>query len=167
MKRGGKRGQMHLSFGMIFSIILIIVFIAFAFYAIKKLIGVKGDIEAGQFIDTLQNDVDRVWRSTRTSEEFTYTAPSKISHVCFVDFSSEKRGRYQSFYNDLEFVFYENENLVFYPVRSSDIESTEITHIDIQRITGVDNPFCIEKSKGEIKMTLKKDYNDDLVLIEG
>ena len=161
-----KRGQMHLSFGMIFSIILIIVFIAFAFYAIKKLLGVQGEVEAGKFISDLQNDIDKVWRSSRSSEEFTYSAPSKVSSVCFVDFSSDKKGRDSSLYDDLKFVYYSNENFVFYPIGSSDIESTEIKHIDIERITAVDNPFCIEQINNNIKITLKKDYNDDLVLIE-
>lgn len=133
---------MKLSFGMIFSIILIIVFISFSFYAIQKFLKLKNIMEVGQFINNLQSDIDKIWRSSQGSQEVKYFLSSKIESVCFV--------------ND------EYENLVF---RSSDfIEGQKIKHIDIVKITE-DGDFCIENVKGKVKMTLEKDYGEALVTI--
>ena len=79
-----KRGQMHLSFGMIFSIILIIAFVAFATYGILKLLAFQQDAKYHQFIDDLSSDIDKVWKSSQGSQEFTYSIPSSISGICFV-----------------------------------------------------------------------------------
>ena len=67
-----KKAQIKLSFGMIFSIILIIVFLAFAFYAIKVFLGIQNTAQIGKFISDLKSDVDRVWKSTESSEEKEY-----------------------------------------------------------------------------------------------
>ena len=80
-----KRGQMKISFGMIFSIILIIIFISFAFFAIKKFIGIQDAMKIGQFGDQLQSDIDKLWRGSQGSQEVEYFIPSKIESVCFVD----------------------------------------------------------------------------------
>ena len=56
MKPIKKRGQMQMSFGMIFSIILIIVFISFAFYVIKKVLDAQRKAEIGLFIEKSNPD---------------------------------------------------------------------------------------------------------------
>jgi len=96
MKRG-KNGQIKLSFGMIFSIILIIVFLAFAFYAIKTFLGIRDAAQTGKFINDLKSDIDRVWKSTESSEEREYVLPSKIDYICFVDFAGNSDTREISF----------------------------------------------------------------------
>lgn len=133
---------MKLSFGMIFSIILIIIFISFAFFAIKKFIGIQDAMKIGQFGDQLQSDVDKLWRGSQGSQEVEYFVPSKIESVCFVDD--------------------EYENLVFHS--ESFIEGKKIEHIDIEKITE-DGDFCIDVVKGKIKMTVKKNYEEALVTI--
>ncbi len=138
-----KRGQMKLSFGMIFSIILIVIFIAFAFYAIKTFLGIQDEMKIGQFVNGLQSDVDKMWKGSQGSQEVEYLLPSKIESVCFKDD--------------------EYENLIF---RSDDfIGGKEIKHINITKITEAENPFCIENVKGKVKMIIKKDYGEALVEI--
>ena len=80
-----KRGQMEMSFGMIFSIILIIAFISFAFFAIYKFIDFQNDAKAGRFYDDFQSDIDRIWRSSVSSEQKEYSVPGYADFVCFVD----------------------------------------------------------------------------------
>lgn len=144
MKESGKVGQMKLSFGMIFSIILIVIFIAFAFYAIKIFLGIQDEMKIAQFADRLQSDVDKAWRGDGgDSNKVEYLLPSKIESVCFV--------------ND------EYENLFF---RSKDfIDGKKIKHIDIEKITEAEDPFCVENIKGKMKMIIKKDYGEALVEI--
>ena len=141
-----KRGQMKLSFGMIFSIILIIIFIVFAFYAISKFIGMQRIAQVGQFVDCLQSDVDKMWKGTQGSQEAEYSLPKKIKEVCFTDD--------------------EYENLFFYPEGSSEgFNSIEIKHIDIEKITENENPFCIQNTDGKVKMIVKKGFGEELVMI--
>ena len=73
---------MKISFGMIFSIILIIVFIAFAGYAIVKFINMQQTIQIETFKNDLQNDVNAMWES-EGSQTVEYYLPKKITAVCF------------------------------------------------------------------------------------
>ena len=72
-----KRGQMKLSFGMIFSIILIIVFISFAFYAIQKILEMQELMKVGKFKDNLEADIDSAWKGSQRSQEVEYILPKK------------------------------------------------------------------------------------------
>jgi len=150
---------MKLSFGMIFSIILIIIFIAFAFYAIQKFLGIQDAVKVGQFVDSLQSDIDGAWRGSQRSQEVEYTLPKEIDKVCFID--TQLSG--SNLYEELKNVCYNNENMVFYPVEG--LESNEIKHINITKITDSENPFCVENLKGKVKMTIQKSFGEGLVRI--
>ena len=87
-----ERGQMKLSFGMIFSIILIIIFLSFAFVAIKKFWGTGVALQIGQYRDNLQGDIDSVWNAPQASQEVGYKLPQQIEMVCFVDYTRPAKG---------------------------------------------------------------------------
>ncbi len=92
--------------------------------------------------------------------------PKKIDYVCFIDYSSSERGRYDDFYDELEQFYSENENLFFYPPGSGQGRDTEaIENIDIQKTTETENPFCFDNSEGRISLTIKKDFGEALVTI--
>lgn len=167
MKRGDK-AQMKLSFGMIFSIILIVIFIAFAFYVIKMLIQSQEQGLTLLFKEDLQEDVDKIWGGSGSlSRPDGYALPKKIEYACFVDYSSPKKGLKQEFYTKLKQAYYGSENFFFYPVGSAQgLDATEIKHIDIEKITEVENPYCIQNINGKVKLTIKRDYSEELVLIE-
>lgn len=139
-----KRGQLKLSFGMIFSIILIVIFISFAFYAIQKFLSLQESVIISQFTENLQNDIDKMWKGSQGSRNVEYSLPNKINSICFLDD--------------------EYENLVF----NSDklMGGSKIEHIDITKILEKEDPFCIENKEGKISLTIKKDYGDALVSIE-
>jgi hypothetical protein len=160
-----KKGQIKLSFGMIFSIILIIVFLAFAFYAIKTLLGIQNAAQTGKFISDLKSDIDRVWKSTESSEEREYDLPSKIDYVCFVDFEISANGPQRDIYSELRFSYFGDENMMFYPLGSSNIDSIELTNIALSKITLDENPFCIENVRRKVKLTLVKEIDEALVTI--
>jgi len=138
-----KRGQMKLSFGMIFSIFLIIIFIAFAVYAITKFINLQKTIQIESFGNGLQEDVNNMWKSPRGSQPETYSLPNKIEAVCFTN--------------------NEFNNLMF---RSSElIDRKNIIHIDISKITTSEDPYCISNINGKVKLIISKDFREDLVTI--
>ena len=138
-----KRGQMQLSFGMIFSIILIIIFVVFAVYAIIKFLDLQKNIQIKKFAGDLQADVNKMWGSVDSQAEEKYILPGKINAVCFED-----RGF---------------ENLIFHA--SSPIEGVMIEHLDIEKITENETPFCIDNLDGKVSMIISKKEGESLVTI--
>lgn len=165
-KRSDKKAQLKLSFGMIFSIILILIFLAFAFYAIQKLLSVKNSVDRGQLVTNIQNDVDKMWKSSEGSQKVEYNFPSGVEKLCFTNFKSPATGQNSALYRDLDTEYTGKENLFFYPIQSSNIlNSKDISHIDLAKITQGQNPFCIDNINGKISLTIKKDFNEALVTI--
>ncbi len=144
-KKRGVKGQTQISFGMIFSIILIILFIAFAVYGISKFLGVNKFAQVEKFKNEFQADINNMWKSTQGSGQVVeYFVPKKISQVCFVD------GEF--------------ENMYFVPL-DSDYKGYLLKNVDIGKTLKNSNKLCIATSKGKIYMTIKKAYNENLVTI--
>lgn len=157
---------MKLSFGMIFSIILIIVFLAFAFYVISLLIGGQDKTLVLNFKGDLQNDVDKIWRGSGSlTNPDGYNLPKKIQLVCFIDFSKNSKGKNSEIYANLKKVYSGFENLIFYPVGSAQgLDSAEIKHINLGEITIKENPYCIDNN-GKVHLTIKRDYGEEGVIV--
>lgn len=147
MKRGqgimlapvpSKKAQMQISFGMIFSIILIIIFIAFAVYGITKFLNLHKEVQVKTFLNEFQSDVDKVWKN-EGSDEFEYIIPSNIIKICF---KQDGVG----------------ENL---ELRTSKgfFDGAKIEHLNIEK------SFCIENTDGKIKIQLERKYGEDLVSV--
>lgn len=160
-----KRGQMQLSFGMIFSIILIIFFVAIAFYAIKVLLNTQNSIKNSNFKISLQDDVDKIWKSSKTSQETEYILSSKIKKICFVDFSIPAT-KNESLYNELKKYFSENENLFLYPISSYKESSMHLKNIDLEKTTELGNPLCFDILNSKVRFILEKNLNESLVTIK-
>jgi hypothetical protein len=134
-----KSGQMHLSFGMIFSIILIIAFIAFAFYGIRFFLRLQDTTKIGTFRENFQKDVDAMWKGSQGRQEVKYDLPNKIEQVCL------KNWQY--------------ENLAFIPEDSVKLDPVNISHLDIPK------DICFDNINGKISMILKKDYGENSVSV--
>ena len=161
------RGQMQLSFGMIFSIILIVLFIAFAVYAIMKFLSIGETVEIAKFKDELQSDIDKMWKGSKGVNEESYFLPSKIKMVCFLDSETPGKGQNKEMYDELKWAHYETENLMFYPLDSveGELRSMEIKHIDLAKTSEKENPLCFENNKGKLALTVSKNYGEVLVTI--
>lgn len=138
-----KRGQLEISFGMIFSIILVIIFLAAGFYAITKFIELQQSIQIENFGKNFQDDVDKMWKSLQGSQARTYPLPSKISSVCITD-------------DDLV-------NLEF--VSAQIVPGKFIKNLDIEKIMEEENPFCIANVNGKINLVISKEYGETLVTV--
>jgi hypothetical protein len=133
-----KRGQMKLSFGMIFSIILIIVFLSFAIYAIMKILDFQKKTSVGIFVNDLQDDVDEMWQSAKGSQTNDYDIPGNILRICF----------------------FEDSSIEFDPLSSAQgFNGREIEHAQIPE------KFCLESSKGRVGIKISKDFGEDLVTL--
>ncbi len=139
-----RKGQIHLSFGMIFSIILIIIFIGFAFFAIQKFLGLQDSIKLNKFYDTLQNDINIVWNSAQTTQEKSYDIPAYIGKICFVG---------------------TGDNMLIYGTDNIPKESRNIENLNILAMTS-EGSLCFENLDGKVDFVLEKKFTDTLVTIK-
>ena len=123
---------MKLSFGMIFSIFLIIIFIAFAFYAITKFIKLQENVLKEKFVKDLQGNVDEIWKNKGSAGE-TYSLPKKVERICFTDD--------------------EFNNLLI--ISEKVTEEKNIEHVDISKITE-EGDYCISNVDGEVKLVISR-----------
>lgn len=137
-----KRSQMKLSFGMIFSIILIVVFLAVAFYAIYIFLEINDSAKIAKFAEALQNDVDKLWAGNKGTQNVDYFLPSKVDGVCFQN---------------------KEQTMRFLPPLV-DVMAVRIEHLNITEITKYGD-LCINKTNDRVHMVLKKGYGENLVLI--
>jgi hypothetical protein len=142
MKKSCK-AQVALSFGMIFSIVLIIIFLGFGFYAIKKMLDLQSSVQVEKFLSDLQSDVDKMWKSVQGSQSVTYSLPTKITSICFQE-------------DEFENLKFNSKTL---------IKGTNIENIDIETTLEDENPFCIQNVKGKVNFKLVKGYGKTLVTI--
>jgi hypothetical protein len=83
----GKKAQIEMSFQMIFSLILIAVFVFAAFYGIRYFLERAEQVQMGQFLTDLESKVNVAYQATEKSEVYTFVLPKSIKKVCFSDFS--------------------------------------------------------------------------------
>lgn len=141
-----KKGALELSFGMIFAILLIAVFLTFAFFGIKKVLVVQDLVKYRAFTEELQSDVNKIWKSAQASKEVSYNnIPSKITEICF-----ENK---------------ETRNLIFYP-RNSDFGPQTISNLNNLEMFAEKEEICFKKKDGTVTMTLSKEYSQNFVTIK-
>ena len=166
-----KRSQqiLGLSFGVIFSIILIIFFIVTAIMVIKSFLNTRDCSQEGMFVDRLKTNVQDTWNSGHTSQNFPGVLPSGIKYVCFMDLSRSPEGDYEDIGYDLS--IYDkrdpsrNSNTFFYPSKETCIKEKIIPHIDVDKITETDNPYCVPVRKGKVTLVIEKTSGSGLVTV--
>ncbi|MEM4270662.1 MAG: hypothetical protein QXO70_01045 [Candidatus Pacearchaeota archaeon] len=163
MKEKNKKGGMEISFGMIFSIILIIAFIAVAFYVIKIFLNIKTCGLVGRFYQEFQASIDTAFRSPETSQVFSASLPSSVEYVCFFDVNKDAKGPRRDIYDKIASV---NKNLVLWPkVKCSGLIGYDIKHVDISQLTTNENPWCVKTEKSKINLKIEKGIYDKSVKI--
>ncbi len=159
-----KRAQqmMSMPFGVIFSIILIIVFLVVAFMVIKHFLGLQKCSEIALFAKDLQDSIDKVWKSSTSTENFAVKLPGSLDEVCFVDFTKVTNNKYSEVKS--RYSFYK-PNFFFYPTSSAcEMPYLTIKHINATQATENTNPLCV-KNDGFGKIRISKDFYDSLVRI--
>lgn len=138
-----------MSFGMIFSIILIILFVSFAVWGITKLLNIQEKVGVEKFPDELQEDINDIWGSSHGEQKKSYELPKKVGSVCFVDEEYP-------------------ENLFLKEKKEGGIEKEigryEIKHLDIEKTTQEKEEICIQ-NEGEINLKLIKERNNPNITI--
>jgi hypothetical protein len=168
-KRGiNKKAQevLGMSFGMIFSIILIVFFIVVAFIAINAFLKTQRCTQIGIFITDFKDEVKKAFNSPKEDFVFTRTLPSNLKQVCFYD-SSKKiiaSGEEKEIADNIGIYQGKNANMFFYPrEKSCNIPYANVDYLDIEKTAGLDNLKCFEVKDGEISIQILKGMTEKLV----
>ena len=78
-----KKAELKITFGLIFTLILIVFFVIFAFASIKKSIVHHDDIIAAQFLHDLDVELQDLRNHEQGFQELNYELPEDINHVYF------------------------------------------------------------------------------------
>ena len=83
-----KRGQLELSFGVLFSVILIIVVIGAAIYFINVFVNTSDCATVQVFQKEVQDSIDSAWRAAKVEQTMHVRAPRGVSELCIGDSAS-------------------------------------------------------------------------------
>lgn len=165
-----KRGQQvfGMSFGVIFSIILIVFILVVAGIAINHFLNLKKCTQLGLFIQDIQEDVDSAWNSQKFTDEKSYTLTSSLDYVCFANLSDSLKGGNieNKIYSGISIYKLSSGNMFFYPKeKACNMPYVNVKHIDINKITESKNPYCIPIEKSKITLQIEKGFNEGLVTL--
>ena|SRR3989344_8040374 len=155
-----RRGQIHLSFSMLVSIIVIISVVAVAFYVINNFLNYWNCTQVGLFYEDLRTiTLDARDSQAGYSDIFVGKLPSNIKEVCIGNLSARARDVKK------EFDLLKNEaklaNVFLYPPKSGcdlKLSYNKIEYIENQ------NFFCVRNVDGKVKLKVEKN-SGGLVLL--
>lgn len=163
-KIGGKRGQFEISFGMIFSIIIIIATVITAFYVIRYFLDLNKCSDASAFYDGLQTEVSKAWNSRLYSGDYEGKLPSNIEYVCFWNNTFAVTGRkFLTQYNSVkEYTsVVEKKNVYLYPPERA-CKGAANYNLKYANIQGFN---CFPVNNSRVKIPLSIGSFDSLVKI--
>lgn len=160
-----KRGQesIGLSFGVIFSIILIVVFVVFAFIGIKSFLDIGDTSSVGLFYQDLQKSVNDARSGQYSESNFKISLPSGIKEICFANLSGTITNPGEEYDAIKGFDIYDANVFLIPPQKAKGMEWKLINYINISKITRTENPYCVDVGAG---LKIKKDFYDKWVVVE-
>jgi len=167
-----KRGSIELSFQLIFSLILVAVFIYAAFTGIKYFLAISQHAQISTFIAELQSKVDSAWLTTEISQTYEISVPSSIKYVCFSTPNTLTKagltGLNITECKDFEnyILMFKNMNMFFCPASAAwKVDAPIYTYINCKTkdcLTFPKTPYCI-KTDGKVRFKLEKALGADKI----
>jgi len=157
------QGTMGMPFGVIFSIFLIIVFVAIAFIAVEYFLDIGRASSVGMFYSELQEEIDEAWTSQSTEINFEVDLPSGIKTICFANLSNKITMPGEDYQMIEKYKVYDANVFLLPPEKTENMPWKTIKHSNLTKIIEERNPYCLEVSNG---LKIKKDFYDKLVVIE-
>lgn len=139
-----KKGQMKMSFGMIFTIILIVVFLVFSFLAIKKFLDFQEQVQIEKVFEKVQDDVTKMYKSTYGTKQLTYSLPSRAIGLCLYN-TPKQFG--------MEF-------------SKGPPKTKEIEYLDVTDALNGEERVCFKKEDGKVNFTISMDYGEEFVVVK-
>ncbi len=165
--RNSKRAQstMEMPFGIIFAIILIVIFLVVAFIAVNHFLNIGSCSSVGLFYDEFQKKVDSAWEGQEMSFDFKVSVPSGITKICFANLSKANTGS-QGDYDEIKnYDVYDANTFLLPPGKACSMPYKLIKHMDIANITKSKNPYCVDLTQRDV-LRIKKGFYDKFVTVE-
>src|SRR3989338_9566610 len=158
-----KRGQIQLSFGMIFSIFIIIATVIIAGYVIIQFVSNKDNAQCKIYYQKLQDSIDDAWKRDSSGIDVRrepYPSLSEnMNSVCFGNISQQVlSSKDASLLEDISLYAKRESNFFFYPSNSCGSGNTAFILKHIKTI----GFFCVPVEKGKIGIKLIKGKSDSL-----
>lgn len=155
-----KRGQIQLSFSVIFSIIIIIALLAVSFYIISAFLDTSECEKIGLFYNDLNENVEKAYVSSFYRDTFVGKLPSGITSVCFGNLSlgNTETEEYKAFRNK------KNSNAFLYPPNKAC--SGELSDYNVRHLNNVEF-LCFPVENNEVKLIIEHDRSGPLVSVYG
>lgn len=162
-----KRGSIEISFGMIFSVIIIIVLIGVAVYGITIFLQIGKSAEISLFYEEFQESVNEIWSSATTNKVASFPVSKSIKFVCFGSLSGAYSGGYNQQFNSLKesssgFQQQNTNTFLYPPEKAGEFTFKKIDKIDATSLGAFD---CFEVRKGKVSIRLSKGEFESLVKI--
>lgn len=159
-------GVFGLSFGMIFSIILMAIFVVVAFIGIRYFLDFKTCSDVGFFFSELQNKIDVAWHADSYIGYYNATLPSGVQYVCFMDLKSPSKNANtieESIYEDTLHNEYKSDlnTYLYAPGKNFCVNSKTTKNIDLT----AKNPICIPVIKNKISIKIERKFDSPLVFV--
>lgn len=156
-----KRGQMELSFSMIFTIIVIIVTVAVASYIIIKFLNVNKCQEIGTFYTELEKEATKALNAGMYSGEFTAKLNGfngRIKAICFGNMSQSTSTKADELMKrDLGELANPGENVFIYPASEACDAKFRAKKMPYIKTDGF---FCVGLVKGIAKVGMSITQDD-------
>ncbi|MBU2522814.1 MAG: hypothetical protein KKE23_00805 [Nanoarchaeota archaeon] len=172
--RLNSKGQiMGLPFQLIFSIILIAVFIFAAFYGIKYFLERSEQVQVGQFLSDLKSKVNIALQATEKSEIYTFALPNGVKKVCFSNFNylNYNKSYCPEFETYREAARRDGSNVFFCPPSGASNVGALIHYridcdgTDCLQFPSKPQPYCISNDDG-VKVTLERNLGEAYVRLK-
>jgi hypothetical protein len=161
-KRG--EGAVGMSFGWIFSLILVVFFIFTAIYGIKFFLKTANCTRVGSFYETLQDRVDEAYSSSSSDFEMEVSIPG-VDMLCFANLSEEITGSLYAYEEISLYEVYKANTFLVPTDKACDMPYKTIKNLNISKIIAAKNPLCFDISDGG-KIRIVKGYYDKGVSIK-
>jgi hypothetical protein len=169
------RGQLEISFQLIFSLILIAAFLYAAIVGIKYFMNIAEDAKINSFISELQGKVESAWLTTEISQSYELALPGSIKYVCF----SQPNTLTKTGLNGLnisecdDFSTYlsafKSMNMFFCPASAAaKVGAPVYVNIDCRGqdcLQFTKSPYCIKTANGKMTVKLEKNYGEAKVTL--
>jgi hypothetical protein len=159
-----RRGSIELSFGMIFSIILIIALLGVATYAMVAFLRLSKGAGLAGFHQDFQADVDSAWASTLTNKIVEYRVPNGLTHACFGNLTAPTFNQ-QFARQRQELVKYasgfekQTSNRFLYPIDAAEeFAFGKVEKIDLGQLSAGFDCFAVSNGRVRIRL-IKEDFN--------
>jgi len=141
-----RRGNLELSFNMIFSIILIIAILGAAFYVLSFFFNINKCTNNGLFYKDLQTEIDKAWNADFAEDTISLSLPGSSDFVCFGNVSLGAEPGITKQYDEIKFYGTRGNNLYIYPIKSAcnkDLSSYNLKHVQSSKM------FCAPVKEGK------------------